>query len=272
MNADLLIGYQQIPYTAISSAASAEDTAHPHENLSTGSRRTYYKRGSTGTSATVTWDLGSGNTSSINYAAFIRADLLTALGSDVDIAIHASTDNFSGSDDTIFSDTNITSADLIGPNLADYLFTGQISAKYRYWRAVFGSTSSYNYALSKIYLGRWFDFNEEGPTYPYSTNLKREFRDFTADNGTLFRTVSGRLQREFRFEWICTDDKRNEFVETVMKVSRHTPVLLYTPNPDFTNPLLDHVLVSAWIIDPQIESLGPRANNNRISATFLEDI
>lgn len=271
--ADLVLGYPQIQFNAISSSASAEDTDFPHQNLVTGSRALHWERGSAGTSANITWDLGSGNTDTIDYAFFAKASYLTSLGSDIDLDVRASTDNFSVSDDSILSDTNITSADLGGPKSEDLLLTGSESTAYRYWRLALTSTSSYDYALSKFFIGTWFDFGNRGPIYPYSIRQVTNQRTFETDSATAYRSRGGKPQLEFTFQWRVTDDVRDDFNDKIGKFWDIHSYVLYCPDSNFKHPLAGNRFCHVRIAEePRLEGRGPIQNNNLITLVFREEI
>lgn len=74
---DIILAYPHIQFNAVTVTASSEDTTDVALNTLTGSRSLIWQRASAGTSATITYDLGSGVTEGIRYAYFARADLLT---------------------------------------------------------------------------------------------------------------------------------------------------------------------------------------------------
>ena len=225
----------------------------------------------------MTWDLGSvGGTdtkAACDFAIFSRADLLTSLVSgEIDLKLKGSSDNFSASDVTILSEDNIETGDLIGTNSQEFLLTGAESTKYRYWRLDLASTSTYTYELSKFVFGTWFNFGNRGPIYPYGTTITDDRSQFTADSGTIYRSVSGKVRNEYTFQWEVTDSVRDEFKNDVMRVARHSLVWLYTPDADFRNPLNGETLVPCWIDSVDIRSVGPVKDKNILSVRFIEDV
>lgn len=267
-------GYPQIPYNALTSSADAEDASYPHENIITGSRANWYQRGSTGTSANITFDLGSGNTDTAEYLYIARADLLTALGSDIDIELRASTDNFSASDVAIdTSATNITDSDLTGPNTEDLLVTFTESSAYRYWRVKLASSSSYDYIFSKAFFGTWFDFGSRDPLYPFSVRESASGKAFLADSGAVYRSRGGKSQMRIELTWRVTDAVAESFRATIGKFWDVHTFVLYAEDANTRTHLGGaEVLHVRMLRSPTYEGRGPIADQNYITCEFVEEI
>lgn len=270
MAALINIGYPHLPYDALTSATDNENAAFLHDNLVTGSRSLLWQAGTAVTSNNITYDLGSGNTGQSEYIIVGRADLLTSLGSDVDVDLRASTDNFSASDDSILSDTNITVADLIGPKTQDLLITGSLSTAYRYWRFRLTSSSSYDYICSKVYFGEWFDFTV-GPRFPFSIGHTPVRRSFTTDAGTTFMSRGGKPQHAYSIAWDVSDTIADSFTTTIANFWDVHTFWLYVTDDTCTHILGGNELVHVRFTEPPTMSSGSR-NRTIINCRFLEEI
>lgn len=268
------LGLPGIPYDALTSAADAEDSSYPHENGITGSRANIVKRGSTGTSMNVTFDLGSGNTDTSEFLWVARADLLTALGADIDIELRASTDNFSVSDVAIDTTaSNIADSDLTGPNTEDLLVTFTESSAYRYWRFKIASSSSYNYIYSKAFFGTWFDFGTRDPVYSYEVREVTPGKQFPADSGQVYRSRSGKAQLGIDLTWRVTDSVANTFRSTVGKYWDIHTFVLYAEDSSVRLPLGGNEALHVRLLErPVINARGPIADQNYITMRFIEEI
>ena len=271
---ELQIAFLEVPFDALSSSATSEDSDYPHENLFFGGSSLLYKTSSTATSNNIDLDLGSGFTSSIDYLILRGCNLLvgSAGESNAGVSIIGSTDNFSSSNNTIFSNTTIETSDLTGPRTEDLILSGSTSTAYRYWRVQTTSTGSVYHTYRKIYCGNLFDFGGISPVYPYSPNYSDTLKGFTSDSGALFKTTSGYRRRVYTFTWNgVTDAYRDEFDSKVNKYANDFPVYLYQPSSATHSPLNGHDLVCCWI-DSVSWSSGEWKDVNSVTVSFVEDI
>jgi len=269
---ELKLAYQDIPLSAVTSEANSEEDDHPHHNLIYGSSSLFWRRGADGTQSTITFDLGSGNTRAVEYAIFRGANLLIAeADNEVDLSIRGSTDNFSVSDVSVLSTTNITDSDLTGPHNEDIILTGSLSTAYRYWRIQIDSTTSFQHLLRKCFFGQFFDFDSNADVrYPYQANYDKLGMGFTSDAGTQFRSYSGKRRRQYRFNWNgMSDSVREDFEEKVLKYAAFMPIFLYEDAQNHA-PLNAFELVYGWV-NGTFES-GEWEDLNSLSLDFVEDL
>lgn len=272
---DIVLGYPHIQFDSVTVTASSEDTTDIAKNTLTGSRSLIWQRASAGTSATITYDLGSGVTEGIRYAYFARADLLTNLVSgEIDLTVAGSTDNFGASNVTILSQTNLTTAMLMGPGSEDFILVQDTeSTAYRYWRLTIASTSSYKYALSKFYLGDWFTFGDTSPIYPYETQPVNTSSEYTTRSGTTFRSRGGKPQLETQFMWRVTDAVKDDFRTKIADMWDIHTFVIYCNDATFYSPLAGHRLMHVRMTErPRIESRGKIRNNNYITCRFIQEV
>lgn len=269
---DLVMLYPQIPFEATTSIASSEDPDHKHENLSYGARSNIWKAGASANTQTITYSLASAQ--NFDCAILSRADLLTDLGSDIDIEIRSSSTNFLVGNDIRASQSSISASDLTGPRKQDLIILpGSTVSSFQYWRLQITSASSYTYLLSKFFLGNFFTFGDRAPIYPYTVQPTTNVRGFTADSGSVYRSRGGPEQLEFRYTWKVTDAVAADFYN---KIGRYWDVFtfyLYAPNPACQQVLREQELVHVHFAErPEIESRGPIKDQNYISCTFVQEV
>lgn len=267
------IAYNSIPRDSLITTPSSEDSDYPHENLFHGSSTIYWKTAAAVTSSNIVFDLGSGNSAAVEYAILhgLRPLLASTPGT-VGVQVRASTDNFSGSDDLILSDSNVQIADLVGPHADTLVLTDTVSSAYRYWKLVITTTNSVKHILNKFYLGEFFNFSNRAPRYPYTPGLNTgNSRGFIADAGTVFSTSSGRPREERLLVWHgIPDSVLNTFTTQIRRYLSDFPLFLYTPDSFTHNPLPDNILFG-WA-SVEVESGEQWLNTNIVTMNFIEDI
>lgn len=269
---DLVMLYPQIPFEATTSIASSEDPDHKHENLSYGARSNIWKAGASANTQTITYSLSSAQT--FDHIVLSRADLLTDLGTDIDIEIRSSSTNFLVDDDLEVELPTVAASDLTGPRKQDLIIEPRVPVSpAQFWRLKITSSSSYTYLFSKFFLGSFFTFGDRAPIYPYTVQPTNNSRGFTADSGSVYRTRSGPEQLEFRYTWKVTDAVAADFYD---KIGRYWDVFtfyLYAPNPNCQEVLREQKLVHVHFAErPEIESRGPIKDQNYISCTFVQEV
>lgn len=270
--AELEILFPKIAIDAVTTTVNDEDPDFPHENLFRGGSNTIFRRNSNGTQTTIDFDLGSGNTQTIDFAYFRGANLLIAeADAEVDLSIHASTDNFSASDVTILSISDIESSDLTGTYNEDILLTGTTSTAYRYWRIQIDSDTSFKHVLRACYFGNRRTLGRS-PSFPYSGNFQDQGNRFQADSGSMYSSSSGRLGKQYSFNWqAITDANRDTFEDEVAKYKYDVPVVLYEPSGGLHLTLNGKETVFGWF-ENQWQSVGPKAGFNAMKLDFIEDL
>lgn len=211
-------------------------------------------------------------TEKIDHVAIRGLNLMFKGGSgNVDIEVRGSTDNFASSNVQLLNDTGITAADLVGPFLEDYIFTGVLSAAYRYYKITITSTNSVPHRIRKINIGTLFTFGGKSPYYPYTPGYGDNGTPFTADAGSVFKTSIGRRPRQLDFSWRgITDDLRIEFDKDIRQSLCDYPIFLYEPSASDHSPLNGDTLVYGWAG----ADVGTKEwkDNNQITLSLREDI
>lgn len=140
---------------------------HPIINVVGGgpARRAELETTVTGTTW-VQFDLGVGNSQSVDYLAMVWADMpkryqvtgIELLGSNLDFAISP------GLAVSVYSDQDFQNTFLKGRGLRHYFETFDESASYRYWIFRLTSATPSSFAMSKLLFGRLLNLNRD-PQY-----------------------------------------------------------------------------------------------------------
>jgi len=278
---DLVFAYPDIPYRAITFTVDEAATTGDALNTIYGARSQAYKKVSANQAIIFTYDLGSATTATAEYLilARIKPFILSAIAGGVTcrIFLEASTNNFSSTTTVYDSGAISSTSGLVGPNGEDYYTTFTESSAFRYWRvrlttSAVGSPSAFTY-VSKIFFGKFYQFGGREPSYPYKIQYAQPIRGFRSDYGNVFRTRSGKLQKEFAFQWTAlSDSERKSFDDKIGKLYDVTSFFLVAPNSSFRNPLNDNVLYHVWITDFEINSGSTVKDNNSVTMKLLEDI
>jgi len=268
------IGMLEPAFDATYAIVSSENTEHPHQNLFKGSGL-WWESASAVTESSVTFDFGYGTTKSIDYAAFRGVDLL--LGQNlteaaVALYVEGSDDNFE-TVGAIFSDTDVISGDLVGPEASDYLFTqSSASTGYRYLRFRIVTSASIVHTLRGFGLGTLFVFGGKSPLPSYSAGFSSISRGFESDSGAIFKTSMGKRRREYAFTWPgITDSVRNTFEDNHSRWFHDFPVFLYGPSGLTVDPLGGRRLIFGWIVEA-IADMGESNLAHKLTIKFMEDV
>lgn len=267
---ELTILYPQIALLA-ESISGTNTTDAQIKNISYGGGNLYLESDSSVTDMYVDYDLGSGNTASINFVAVRRANLLSAQDEgNARIRIIGSSDNFSSSNDTVFDEDNLSTSGLL--NNSDLIDTlSSPSTAYRYWRIRTTTDSSAIHRIGKVYFGSIFDFGRS-PSYPYDYQYFNSGGAFISDSGAAFKSAMRPRKRRFTFEWrAISDSLRNSFDSNIGKNLDTFQIALYHNQSGTSNsPLGGDKL--AWGYGEYSLSTGARYDLNDLRIELTEDM
>ncbi len=271
---NIKIAYNDIPFRAVLTTASSENTDYPHQNLFGTSKTLHWESASAVTSSTITLDLGVGNTASIDHAILSGLNAILAQTSGtLGVYIRGSTDNFVGSNVVVLSNANVLASDLVGSHNEEFVLEGALSTAYRYWRLHITTANSVIHKLRNLFLGVYFDFSGRSPSYPYSIGLNSNAlsKGFVGDANTMFVSSSGRTRREYSLSWKgITDAVREDFYAKIGEYLSDFPFYLVLPT-GFTHQILKNKLMYGWG-NSSYDSNEKWKNSGYISFTFYEDI
>lgn len=215
MATNLVISFPDIPEAAIATTSSATGaTDFDPANLARGPRYLGFKRAAAGSSLTITYDLGSATTKSIDHLVIARADKLVS-GGVTQVDVDRSTNGSSWTNE--YTDSSFASATLRGPASEDYLEEISTSSAYRYWRITYTATNT-TFPHSKVNFGTLFDPGAD----PVAINTSRDLGalEFTAKDGTRWKSINREPLYRLSIVWEgLTDAKTEEFIDAA--VHRH---------------------------------------------------
>lgn len=269
----LKISFNDIPARCLASSASSENAIYPHQNILGGSKTIHWESAVAVTSSTITMDMGSGNTASIDHAIISGLNAMLALTpGTMNVYIEGSTDNFSSSA-IVFSKLNVVAGDLIGSYNEELLLEGSASTAYRYWRLRITTSNSIIHKLRELALGLYYSFGGRSPRFPYEIAQSANALDkgFMSDAGTTFVSSSGRAGRAYNFSWNgISDAERETFMAKIGQYLSDWPIWFVEP-ADFPHKLFPNRIFYAWANNPSYTS-DQWSDNNFLQMSVREDI
>lgn len=269
----LKISFNDIPARCLASSASSENAFYPHQNVLGGSKTIHWESAVAVTESTITMDLGSGNTASIDHAIISGLNAILALTpGTLNVYIEGSTNNFSSSS-IVFSKLNVLAGDLIGTYKEELLLEGASSTAYRYWRLRTTTSNSVIHKLRKLALGLYYSFGNRSPRFPYEISQSANPLDkgFMSDAGTMFVSSSGRAGRSYNLQWNgISDDERENFMAKIGQYLSDWPLWFVEP-VNFPHRVFPDRIFYAWMNSPTY-STDQWSDNNFLQSIIKEDI
>lgn len=243
MATNLLIGYPDIPFNALSITSSQTySTEFPLTNLVNGSRgkRAELETAFAGTH-TITYDLGAGVTRTANYFALLDVKILKASGVST---VYLIADD--GVTPVTVATVTLSSITLTGGQEKDYITTFNETDPYRYWIVQFASTGETKRPISKLYFGTLFDIGRD-PQFSREVSSERSEKEIY-EGAKLSLSYNG-----------ITTTKRQDFEDKIGDYSDTNDVLLYANS--YTAVMLGTSLMSCAISDYSFEAKGAKQND-----------
>jgi hypothetical protein len=277
MTTSLVISYPDIPFRCanIGASYSTSDTEPNYTtdfhfiNTVSGNRSTYWYTTNSSDTHTIYYYFTSGTTAQPDHVIAARADLLP---SNFTLNVQSSTDAVSWTTETssaTLSGETFYGAFIVNSTVTtDYIKEFTTSNNRRYWRIRFSKASGSNaeLAVSKLYLGNFFDFNAEPDDYNIERIPAREVI-FRSDSGTEKKQSTGETYYRITLDWWgVTDDKVKDFYNKIVKYAAINPVFLYTRS---VHELLDSQrLLHCRLTGCRTEQIQQKVDFNRVSCTF----
>lgn len=261
MATNLLFSFPDIPDDTLTIDWTDEPQGEfQFANLFSGHRKNRARLGTASTSATWTFDLGTGNTSTADHIIIAGANALT---NTTDIDIDRSSDGSTWTNE--YADSSFSSATLRGPGSQDYAEKFTESSAYRYWRVTLSGTSDVM-LHSKMYFGKLFDIGKdpENFSFAYETNQT----SFIAADGT--RYTSSNIEKKIKIDlaWRgVSNDNTESFVDKISS-KRKRYCFLYADTD--TRILAGHKILHCEVEQDSIEVEKVFDDYNLISASFIQ--
>jgi hypothetical protein len=276
---NLLIGYPDIPSRATAwraTTSSEADTPNQTEDdiaFNTFKGPKYLRWRSIYTAAThqITYDLGPGVTSTVDFIAMARIDNAIRLGgSKVSFQIQGSNDDSSYT--TINYDDDLGLGVQTGPRSEDLIYLNSTSSAYRYFRfkSYTSDTANFTALFSNVYFGTIFDIGKDVDDYQIRRLLPDE-DDFISSSGSAYpgRLAHPRYQIEITWD-LVTDAKMKSFFELIDAHRHDTPCFLHTQTYD--DVLNGHELLFCNLTSASASNVTNKPDQNSLTTVWTEDI
>lgn len=270
MATNLLIGFPDIPASAVEFYPSTTTYPFGYENTIRGPRYTAAKFAS-GTNHEIVYGLGGDYTALDNKAQFLiltRADVLQSM-SVTTVKLQSDTTSAFGAPTNHVNDTSFSSKQLYGPYSEDTFYTFSLSSAFQWWRIQFTTSSSQALRVCKVYFGQWFDMGKD-PEAPIDIEPFHERPTRVVwPSGTQQQDRTTRALYRFRVRWEgITDATVQAFNNKINRYKHINQLYLYT---DTVHALLGGYRIVHCRIS-EVEVVGSsRVNDwNTVTAVFEE--
>lgn len=269
----LYLSYPAIPFDALvrtQNITFSED--RPIGNIIYGERY-QYASGTAAASGVVysDWDLGSGNSQSVDHVIIANAYKLIQQGT-TNAELYSSTDAASYS--SVWQDASFNSATLYGPDSYDYLASGLSLTAKRAWRSYFSGGSASTREICKVYFGTAWDAGKNPDTYELSRIPAEGGRVKTEDGGDKFLRL-GDPRYRFSCTWKGVSDSaaRTFYTRVKARWQQHKFFLFTTGNHRILNNMR---VLHVRLLDEPVVSRGRQQQSglwvgyNTITCNFQE--
>ena len=171
--------------------------------------------------------------------------------------------------DPVYEDNSLATATLYGPDEQDYVATWNTSDAARQWWVRFdvGTMSTADFALSKLYLGEFFDIGKE-PDYEPSVERERGFTFRAASGAETPRVVSSVGYRtSLRWDGVSDAEVSAFFEDVVERAQNDRGFFLYTAT---VHKVLDYQRLLYCELEEARSEYVSTYDWNRVEAVFSE--
>lgn len=225
----------------------------------------------------ITFDLGTGNTRSVNH--LILGGVKSLLAAGVTGAYVQGSNDASTWTNLIGTTANFQTRIRSGPYSDDIAFTGSFndqiaggSTAYRYFKfIVSGATADTALAFRKLYFGTAFDMGKEPDNYNMEVSTEDDADTWKYPRGHVIMSKAFYPRHIFTVEWDgVSDAKANEFATKILGDPYRSTMYLYTES--FQDPLYDNRLIHCRVVSGSctISKSNEKTDWNDIVAVFEE--
>lgn len=276
-----LVLYPDVPKDAlVVTTSSAFDEDYPVDNTFYGERLAYGQLAAANTSVTITYDLGTGFTRTVDHFCLGGAAVLKANG--VTQATLQGSSNGSTWVNQLGTASGFQTRTFDGPDDDDLIFTAAYNdqyaatlSAYRYWRVTLAGGAAHKFPVSKIAFGAALDIAGSGrEPDEYEVQVLTEEDSDTAEytRGHVAMSKAFYPRHEIRVEWDLVPDVTANLVRAKLLQNpyRHT-VFLYTATE--LDPLHGQRLMHCRVMDSKcsIRKTGGQSTSlNTVKLVFQE--
>lgn len=270
----LIICYPDVPASAlVVSANRTYDEDRALVNTYYGERGALAYLSSSQTSVVITYDLGTGNTRTVDHFILGQCSHLKGLG--VTEARLQGSSNGSTWVNQLGTASGFATRTFDGIEGRDLIFTAAYNdqlatalAAYRYFRVTLSGSSNV-FGLSKIYFGASFDMGKEPDYYEPDILTERDADTWRYPRGQVLMTKAYYPAQRFQIEWDgVTDAKAAEFSTKILANPFRHHVFLYAAT--YQDPLFGSKLVHCRVLADDCEIVKKKENWNTVSLVCEE--
>lgn len=278
MTSSFLILLPDVPASALTVASTqVYDTDHlPHSSFY-GQGYLCSRLSAAASSVSITFDLGTGNSRTIDH--LVLGGVKSLLATNVAKALVQGSNNGTTWVNQLGTTSALSSKTADGPRNDSIIFTatknddlaGTLIA-YRYFRFTMETSSgTSNFPLNKLYFGEAFDIGQEPSNYELTLIDEKDADTWKYPRGHTIMSKAFYSKHRLVVEWDgITDAKANEFMNKVLLNPWSNTVFLYTQS--YKDPLYDNTLLFCRIVPDgcYVEKRNDVDNWNDIKVEFEE--
>lgn len=259
----------------ITPSASFDDD-YPVISTVYGERHAYGQLASTGTSVSITYDLGTGNSRTVDHFILGGAQVLKSNGV-TQATLQGSNDGSSWTDQ-LGTAAGFQTRTFDGPDGDDLIFTAAYNdqyaatlAAYRYFKVTLAGGSAHKFPVSKIYFGASFNLGKEPDFYDMEVLAERDADTWQYPRGHIIMSKAYPPKHRFTVEWDgVSDAKAQELFEKILSNPYRHHVFLYTAT--HLDPLYDNRLVYCRVLSEEclVTKSNERTDWNDVVLVFEE--
>lgn len=261
----------------VTSSSTAFEEDRPLVASFYGQSYTHARVSSAVASLDITFDLGTGNSRTIDH--LIIGGVKSLVASSTNGVVLSGSNNGSSWTNQIGTSSGFLTRTLSGPYADDVIFTptfnDQIAgtlAAYRYFKLSISKTSgTAQYAFRKLYFGAAFDMEKEPDSYSMEVLTERDSDTWIYPRGHVIMSRAFYPRHRVTIEWDgVSDAKANEFMAKILGDPYRSTVYLYAAQ--YQDPLYDNRLMHCRVVSDActITKDNMTDNWNDIVAVFEE--
>lgn len=269
-----LVCYPDVPASAMVVTPSVTfDDVYPVYNTLYGDRWAFAQTAATQTSVSITYDLGTGNSRTVDHFILGGAQALRANG--VTQATLEGSNNGSAWTTQLGTAAGFQTRTFMGPDSDDVIFTAAVNdqyaatlAAYRYWKVTLAGGSAHKFPVSKIYFGASYDAGGEPAISTPEVLTERDSDTWKFPRGHVTMSRAFYPRHRFTVEWDgLTDALARTLMTTLLANPYKNHVFLYTGT--WHDPLFDNRLVHARIVAEECSFTRKKAAGNWVDAIVV---
>jgi hypothetical protein len=278
MPSSFLILTPDIPYNSlITTSSQAFGSDYPMASSFYGRGYTHARLNAAAGSVQMTFDLGTGNSRTVDH--LIIGGVKSLVATSTNTIILAGSNNGSTWVNQIGTASSFLSKTLNGPYSDDIIFTPTYNddiagtlAAYRYFRVTISKTSgTAQFAFRKLYFGTAFDMGKEPDNYDLEVLTEQDADTWNYPRGHTIMSKAFYPKHRVTVEWDgISDSKVNEFMSSILGDPYRSTVYLYAAN--YQDPLYDNKLMHCRVVADScsVTKDNEVTNWNNVVAVFEE--